>query len=320
MSRSIVVLILISLLFWSSLSFANSYVRGSWSCEDFAEGERLHKKYPDDVDFKTGYARCLVLKGEVEGNRSLISDGLKRLYNLVEFHNEVYAAWIIANHIKTGGTFEKDDEDKYNEARSAFVKVWALINRDPSYPHNGNRIYELDLDIHIRTAFYAALMAYSGFTTGLESSNNALYIASPSYTGNKDLKTFSQYDNREGLLKLALEYAEDCLAVPRHFNSHLYNYYRNGCLILKTAIEGTEEFEDLVSLEMRRQTALITTVTIACEETDPNCINGYKTQLCKDDILQCEEYHVIFDQLWAQDGKVYSDLNANFAPAMTASD
>ena len=299
-----------------SLSFANSYVRGDMSCEDFAEGERLHNKYPDRLGFATGYARCLVLKGEVEGNRSLISDGLKRLYNLVEFHNEVYAAWIIANHIMTDGTFDEYDEDRHNEARAAFVKVWALINRDPSYPHNGNRIYELEYDIHIKAAYLAALMAYNAFTKGLEGSNNALYIASPTYTGNKDLKTFSQYDNREGLLKLAMEYAEGCLAVPQHFNSNLFRVYRNGCLILKTAIEGTEEFEDLVSLEMRRQTALITTVP--CKEEEPDC-DVYNRPLCKDDILQCEEYHVIFDQLWAQDGKVYSDLRTLFRPYRTAS-
>ena len=104
MFRFYVLILLFSL---PSLSFVDGYYeKGNYICEDFDEMKHLHEKYPDDVDFASGYAECLIVKG----GKANEDKGLGILHNMVKRYNDIKSAFTIADYERTGGTFEKRDE------------------------------------------------------------------------------------------------------------------------------------------------------------------------------------------------------------------
>ena len=99
----------------TSLGFADSYTRGNYTCESFKDAEFRHKYDPDSIYAQMGYAKCLILKGED-------AKGLSILNHIVDRHNQVNAAYTLADYIKTGGKFRGLDEGKVDEAISASTR------------------------------------------------------------------------------------------------------------------------------------------------------------------------------------------------------
>ena len=127
--------------------FADNYYRGDYSCEGFKEMEQLYRSDPESIPLRKGYAQCLITKGED-------SEGMSILYNIIDRHNNVKAAFMIAEYIETGGTFEgRIDKHNINEAIEAYGRVVFFINLDPHYPFDGNDIYEAESQMELASHY-----------------------------------------------------------------------------------------------------------------------------------------------------------------------
>ena len=260
------------LLTAASPAFANSYSRGNWDCSDFRGAEQRYKSDPDDIYWQLGYAGCLITRGQ--GNDD--AQGMNILHNIVESSTErarVKAAWMIANYVKTGGTFEDTtDDDNINEAIEAYGKVVFFINLDPRYP-DGNEIYEEESQIELKSHYRLPLLYFEKFNYGIEGSDNAYWQTSLSYTGNGGLNTYPEYSpyTIDSLNKM-IEFADVCLALPRkrHFHPITYEETKEECRVFKEAAQA------LLPLERERLTLL-------------------NSESCSNDLIQCDEYTKLFE-------------------------
>ena len=112
-------------------ALANSYTRGNWICGDFKDAERDYRSDPEEINGRIGYALCLITRGDD-------SQGMAILHNIVDNSTHparVKAAWMLANYISTGGTFENTtDENNIIEAIEAYKRIVFFIDLDPYYP------------------------------------------------------------------------------------------------------------------------------------------------------------------------------------------
>ena len=141
-----VMLMLFSLVFvsFADLAFANSYSRGNWICGDFRDTEQNYRVDPEEINGRIGYALCLLTRGDD-------SQGMAILHNIVDHSTEperVKAAWMVANYISTGGTFEDTiDKDNINEAIEAYGRVIFFT----AYAHgSGRESLPPDVEVEVR--------------------------------------------------------------------------------------------------------------------------------------------------------------------------
>ena len=259
-----VMLVLFSLVFFSfaDLAFANNYSRGNWFCGDFRDAEQDYRADPENIYNRIGYAHCLIVNGKDSG-------GLAILHNIVDHSTEparVKAAWMVANYISTGGTFENTtDEDNINEAIAAYGRVIFFISLDPNYPQDGNSLYEEEAQIELTTHYRLPLLYSDKFKKGATGTDNIHLLSSPSYNGDRDLNTYPEYSPYTiDSLEKAIEFADQCLALPlkRHFQSSSYRNYKAGCQVLKEAAQ------DILPLERQR---LVLLDTDSCSNDLPLC-------------------------------------------------
>ena len=252
-------------------AFANSYSRGNWTCIDFKKMEQTYRSDPEDIYFQRGYARCLITRGED-------TQGMAILHNIVENNNHparVGAAWMVANYISTGGTFE-DTTDKNNiiEAIEAYKRIVFFISLDPYYPE-GNSIYEEESQMELRTNYRIPMLYFDKFMSGAQGTDNMHLSRSPSYEGDRDLNTYPKYSPYTiDSLKQMIEFADQCLALPpkRHFQSDHYKNHKAACQVFKEAATA------LLPLEQERLVLL-------------------DTDSCSDDLPQCSEYYEIKNKM-----------------------
>ena len=250
---------------------ANSYSRGNWDCSDFKGAEQRYKSNPEGIYRKLEYAHCLITRGDD-------FQGMNILHNIVESSTEparVKAAWMVANYVKTGGTFEDTtDENNINEAIEAYGKVISFINSDPRYP-DGNEIYEEESQIELKSHYRLPLLYFAKFKHGAAGSDHVHLLSSPTYDGDRDLNTYPEYSpyTLDSLNKM-IEFADECLKLPRkrHFNPITYKKTKAECRVLKEAAQA------LLPLERERLTLL-------------------NTESCNSDIFQCEEYNEILNKI-----------------------
>ena len=174
-------------------ALANSYEKGIWTCTDFANVEQTYRSDPEDIYFIRGYARCLVTRGQ--GNDE--TRGMAMLHDLVEYSTHparTGAAWMVANYIQTGGKLDGSiDKDNIIEAIKAYGKILFFIDLDPHYPWDGMDIYEETTQIELKSNRRIPLLYYSKFKYGAAGTHNAHKMMSPSYEGDRDLKTYPHY-------------------------------------------------------------------------------------------------------------------------------
>lgn len=208
--RTLILGAAVSALLFSSFASANYYKKGNQVCEDFKEAENLYKADPEAVYAEFGYARCLVIKGED-------ATGMNILYRLRDYKNSVAAARMIAKYIQSGGTFEATfDDQSYDEALEAHFKVLALINSDPSYPHNGHRIYEFRLKMELNSYLYIPALYLSKFKHGAYGSYAQKLLQSPTYKGDRDKKTYPEYAPYTiDSLRRLIEHARGCASLRK---------------------------------------------------------------------------------------------------------
>jgi len=236
-----------SLIFsFSSLSFATSYSRGSFTCSNFEEMEELYKAKPESVILKTGYAYCLIAKGDDEG--------LTRLYLIDEQHGHIWAAYLIAEYVHTDGTFEHVTDDRVDEAIEAWFRVLALIDLEPRYyPVPDYILYEYDIPMELRATYAVPALYYDKFLKGAQGIYNQYLLQSPDYKGDRDLETYPEY-NRYTVdsLNKTIKFANYCINLPSkgHFDLTRYTVYKKACQVLKDTATA------LVPMEIKRLTFL----------------------------------------------------------------
>ena len=264
--------------------FADNYYRGNYSCEGFKEMEQLYRSDPESIPLRKGYAHCLITKGED-------SEGMSILYHIADRHNDVKAAWVIAEYIHSGGTFEdRIDKHNINEAIEAYGRVVFFISLDPHYPQNGNDIYEAESQMELRTNYRLPLLYFTKFKKGAVGTENIHLLRSPSYERDGDLDTYPKYnlytmDSLEQMIK----FADQCLALPpkRHFQSEAYGKIKAGCQVFKEAATA------LFPLEQQRLVLLA-------------------TDSCSDDLPQCAEYYELRAEMVSIIKPVSADIKAIF--------
>ena len=282
------IVVVLALLF-SSFTWADYYKRGIRICESFEEAERDYREDPENVHEQARYAICLVLKGED-------AEGLSRLYHLRDYKNNVYAAHFIAHYIKSGGAFGMDsDKRHYNKAIEAYFNVLALINFDPSYPHNGHRTYEFYNQMELNSYVTVPLIYLYKFNKGLYGTYAQKYMQSPNYEGEK-LNSYPEYSpyTRDSLRQV-IEHAGRCLALPQknHFDPNYYRASIKACRLLKDLAQ------DLLPMEEKRLSLL---------ENCPDLTEEAK----------CQEYSDIHDTAGVMMKKSVEDINELFAPVLEA--
>ena len=223
--------------------------------------EQNHRSDPEEINGRIGYALCLLTRGDD-------SQGMAILQNIVDHSTEperVKAAWMVANYISTGGTFEDTvDKDNINEAIKAYGRVIFFISLDPNYSYT-NDLYEEEAQIELTTHYRFPLLYFKKFTKGATGTYYMHLLSSPSYNGDRDLNTYPEYSpyTIDSLEKM-IEFADQCLALPlkRHFQSSSYRNYKAGCRVLKEAAQ------DILPLERQR---LVLLDTDSCGNDLPLC-------------------------------------------------
>ena len=234
-------LLLFFTLSFSFLSEATSYSRGSWHCDNFEEAREDHKTYPDSVHLEMGYSMCLITKGE--DNEALI-----RLRHIVKNQNNVKAASLIAYYIRTDGRLDgSTDENRIDEAIQAYFKVLSLIDFDPNYPYDGYIAYERESQTELNAASNVPKLYIIKFWGGAHGIYNQHLLSSPSYKGDRDLKTYPQYSPYTiDSLNKVIQFANECLALPGkpHFQLNAYIAHQKACQILKNAGTALRPLEE----------------------------------------------------------------------------
>ena len=248
-----------------SPAFANSYKRGDFSCSDFQRAEKYYNSSPTG-GYATAYALCLIARNQGEDVKGLnILDS-----EIAKGH--VSAARIKAVYITTGGTMEqtKLDDRNYNEALQAYGKVLLLINLQPDYPE-GFWITEEAQQHELEAYFYMVWISYMKFIAGLNGTENALFLQSASYTGDRNLKLYSKYQAYTiDSLEKTIEHAGRCVNLPRknHFEPLRYKRTILYCRVME------EYAKQLLRLEKERLTLL-------------------ENKSCTRDIKACSDYQTL---------------------------
>ena len=255
------------LLAVSTSGFADNYSRGNWVCVGFNRTEQNYRADSTNIYYRMGYALCLLTRGDD-------SQGMAILHNIVDHSTHparVKAAFMVAEYISTGGTFEDTiDKDNINEAIEAYGRVIFFISLDPDYS-NTNDLFEEEAQMELTSHYRIPLLYSAKFKKGAAGTDNIHLLSSPSYNGDRDLNTYPEYSPYTiDSLEKAIEFANQCLALPpkRHFLTSSYRNYKAGCQVLKEAAQ------DILPLERQRLVLL-------------------DTDSCSNDLLQCDEYNEI---------------------------
>ena len=206
----------------------------------------------------------------------------------------------------------------YNEAIQAYKRVKFFVKlHEPDYPWGGPFVPDPDSDgksdyrdagviddegndwMYISTIYRIPLLYMVKYWYGWEGSDNVHKLTSHSYDGDRNLNTYPDYAPYTlNSLTNVIEFADDCHAVmvgQRHILLHydVEDYergrrqYNATCQVLKDAAVA------LFPLEQERLILL-------------------STDSCTYDILKCEKYKAIYEEIDVLLGQAGDDLRAVF--------
>ena len=199
-------------IFSLPLSFANYYKRGDYICNDFEKAEEKYKKEPQEFILESVYAMCLLIRGDDD------VQAINILESLAYTHNDVIAAFILADYTATGGTLDttKFDENNFDEALPAYGRVLLLIDRHANYPHPSFVASEWAGQRELEAYRSWVLVQYLRFNYGALGLYNWHLLQSPSYKGDRNLEIFPKYNPYSiDSLNRAIEMAERCVSLPQ---------------------------------------------------------------------------------------------------------
>ncbi len=238
-AKKIIALLGVSLIVFSSLgtgsSFGERYRSGKFGC-DFEEEEKAYMEQLHDPDPYVSvtlvYAICLLLKGEVTKNQDDVSKGMLILHGLADQHSNIVANYWIAEYHLSGGDFKSIADKNLDLAAMYYSRTLAIIKTYNSYPPLIYSIWEETDNIEMISYYNLPLAYLEMFYNGVAGDYRVRLLNSPSYKGDRDLKTYPEYrDNIMGYIDLAIEHAGNCKNLPlkRHFRKSSDSYYIKVC-------------------------------------------------------------------------------------------
>ncbi len=245
MFRTFMKAVLVSALLASgSQGFATEYIRGYLHCTDYEKAEKNYNMEPDDKDYEYFYARCLLVKGEND------FEALRYMHRLVNQHEWVPAAFMIALYTETDGKFDGQlDVDNINKVIEDYYKVLFLINLDPRYPDahdNLQRYYEVVDQMELNASYSLSFLYSNKFMNGVLGTHNRRLLQSPGYEGDRNENTYPEYNpyTLDSLDKM-LEHGRECQHLPRkqYFNPIYYNSITEGCRLYADLAEALKPLE-----------------------------------------------------------------------------
>ena len=254
------------------LSFASIYKRGNYICDDFEKAEEEYKKEPQEFILERVYAMCLLIRGDDD------VQAINILESLAYKHNDVIAAFTLADYTVTGGTMDttKLNGHNYDEALRAYGRVLLLIDRHANYPHPSFVASEWAGQRELEAYRSWVLIQYLRFNWAWFGLHNWHLLQSPSYKGDRNLNSWLKYNPYSiDSLKQTIEMAERCVSLPqkRHFQPLYYQQVRSFCRLIKTTAQT------LLPLERERLDIL-------------------NSGSCKD-LLKCPDYLKVDDEMTA---------------------
>ena len=129
------------------------------------------------------------------------------------------------------------DRDNIEKAIQAYFWVLFLIDFGPNYPVDPDHIlYEANAQAELSSTYLVPLLYFRKFDSGSYGNQNRHLLMSPSYEGDRDLKTYPEYNLYTiDSLDKTIEFANRCINLPDkpHFMTEYYRGYQKACQVLK---------------------------------------------------------------------------------------
>ena len=124
----------------------------------------------------------------------------------------------------------------------------AYINTlERNYPGLDYIFFEQAFEIEMVSYYTVPVVYLIMYTLGVIGDYNFNLLESPSYEGDRNLKTYEKFRRfTQGFIDKALYHAQGCINVPQkpYFNPNTYKVYRSVCQVIKQKTLKLKELED----------------------------------------------------------------------------
>ena len=150
--------------------------------------QKFTNKELESFILEGAYASCLLIRGEDD------VQALNILESLAFKHNDVHAAYTIADYTASGGTLDTStlEENNFDEALLAYGRVLFLIDRHSRYPYPYFTVTEWDEQKELGAYRSWVFIQYLRFYYGALGHYNWHLRQSPSYEGDRKFKHLPQ--------------------------------------------------------------------------------------------------------------------------------
>ena len=234
------------LLFAAGTGWAETFTRGSKSC-DFSVAENYYRQDPDDLSNQVLYAACLVIKGDD-------AKGVPMLYHLADEKSSVKANFFLADYLESDGRFANPVTTKtLDEAINYYYRTLAIIDLIPTYPEPDYFFQEKNYQMHLNSAYSVPRLYLAKYQLGAAGDYMAHLMQWPGYEGESQ-DTFPKYNTfMRDSLNQGLQQVQHCRDLPRkrYHNPDHYKANAESCALM------ADLFQALIPLEEQRQQILL---------------------------------------------------------------
>ena len=110
-------------------SYADTYKRGTFTCNSFSKAEQRYREDPADMFKELAYGQCLITV-----NRD--AEGLTHVKSASK-QGDIHAAYFLAQYYHTGGTLQALNTQNIQLAISAYLTTSSMIREHGIYPFGG---------------------------------------------------------------------------------------------------------------------------------------------------------------------------------------
>lgn len=219
---------------WSS-AFGTDYRVRNLNCLDFEDKEKKYMEQWGDSDpnVSLSYGLCLLIKAEATDNQQDTANGIRVMHDLKDEPNSaVPARFFLAEYHLSGGSFYKAADYNLDLAAHYYSHTLALIKAYNPYPPPIYIRWEKAYNIEMTSYFKLPVVYLKMFDFGVVGDYRLRLLNSPSYKGDRNLKTYPDYrENIMEYISLAIKHAGNCSKLPlkRHFNKAFSPYFINLC-------------------------------------------------------------------------------------------